>query len=196
MEYCYAVCLSNGVIKFGRTIDLHTRLASHVSAAAAMGVICMCALVSGSTDCVSDERKMLEWANALLKPQNHGREYFKGTPEDALQVMLHAGLLPVPAHAVKDTSVGGLRFVVAQMGGIFEGYRLVKPSKVSEPRHRIMQALKGGTLGIGLLRNKARGLEPDIFDKSLAAMVEDGSVKVSETTHPVNKRVTKRYSLS
>lgn len=194
MEYCYAVCLSSGIIKFGRTVDLHARLSSHVNGAAAAGITCQCALVSGSGDSLADERRMLRVAKDVLASHDHGNEYFKGTPEDALSVMVTAGLLPIPAYQHKDTQSGSLRFVIARIGVNFNEYRIVKtkPAKV----RGVMSVIREDPLSIGVIKNRCRNVTPEDVEAEVRRLVSCGDIIETTTTHPINKRVTRFYSLA
>ena len=194
MEYCYAVCLGNGIIKFGRTCDLHARIYSHVTAAAAVGVSCICALVSGSTDSLADDRKMMAIAKATLLPHEHGNEYFKGTPEDALQVMARSGLLPVPTYPDKESSSGGVRFVVARLGADLSGYKLVR-IKSTEPKS-VLSVLKSEPMSEGVIKNKCRKMEAWEVEAELDVLVSSGQATVFERQHTVNKLMTKFYALA
>ena len=193
MEYCYAACMSNGIIKFGRTTDLHSRLYTHVSSAAVMGVSCVCALVSGSADSVSDESKMMRAAKDTLSAHDHGNEYFKGTPDDAVSVMLKAGLLPIPTYPDNASASGGMRFVVARLGMDFCGYKMVRirPQK----SRSVVSVLGKKPMGEGVLKNKCRGMTADQVMQELDFLIKIGRVSVTEKKHPVNARVSRFYNL-
>lgn len=194
MEYCYAVCLSSGIIKFGRTVDLHARLSSHVNGAAASGILCLCALVSGSNDSVSDERRMLHVAKDRLQPHDHGNEYFKGSPEDAVSVMVAAGLLPVPTYQDKDSQAGGLRFVVARVGGNFNEYKIVK---AKEPKVKdVISVIRKEPLSIGVIKNRCRNTKPEMVEEEVKRLLSCGDIVETTNTHPINQRVTRFYALA
>lgn len=193
MEYCYAVCFSNGIIKFGRTCDLHARILSHVTSAAAHSITCMCALVSGSSDSFEDEKAMIAKAKLFLEQQEQGSEYFKGTAEDALDVMTRAGLLPIPTYPDKESQGGGIRFVVARVGTDFSGYKIVRLAN-TKPKS-VISVLRKTPLGEGVIKNKMRGVPPEEVLAQLDALVKEGTVLMETKRHKRNGRTSLHYRL-
>lgn len=184
MEYCYAVCFSNGVIKFGRTCDLHARLTSHAKGAGPHGVMVICALVSGSRDSIRDEAAMLDAARNRIPKQDAGQEYYLGSMEDAICVMLDAGLLPVPSHVHQSGSISV--FAIARAGADLSKYRIIKPHRKGPPlEDRLIKLLSDKPMKEGVLVNRCRNFYKSDIVEALGRLCHSGRIAVSETKHPV-----------
>lgn len=194
MEYCYAVCFTNGVVKFGRTSDLHARLSAHVSSAVNHGVMCLCALVSGSLDSKDDERKMLAAATSRLTKNDGGHEYFSGTPNDAMGVMLFAGLLPIASYPTKDGR--SIKFSIASVGFDFSSVRMIKSNTGRCVRQSILRVLKKGKLSHGVLCNRVRSFDVREVTEGLQNLTQTGEVKRTERLHAGNQNVVYDYELT
>lgn len=194
MEYCYAVCFSNGVVKFGRTSDLHSRLHSHVSHAASHDLICMGVLVSGSPDSKADEAVMLRFAKSLLPSTSSGNEYFKANMEQAFTIMCKAGLLPVPCHP--ETAGNSLRFSIARFGMDMANFKIVKRTVDRDIKEAIIERLVKSPLGFGVICNRMRHNSRTEVAEALDELCEEGTLTYVEITHPTNKRVSKVYRIA
>ena len=194
MEYCYCVVFDSGVLKFGRTANLHSRLSSHISNASIHGATCTAVVVGSVMDSQSLETKVIRLANEMLK-KHHGNEYYLGDCDDAVSVMMRAGMTPTVATPTKDGS--GLNFLVSRTADVAARYKLISESSSTTGIDRaIIRVLKSGQFSKGVLLSRLKKFERGDVCDALDIMVGQGIIYMNPTIHPRNGLTIENYSIN
>lgn len=194
MEYCYCVVFDNGVLKFGRTANLHSRLSSHISNAAIHGSACTAVVVGSVLDSQSLEMKVIRIANEMLK-KHYGNEYYLGDCDDAVSVMIRAGMTPTVATPTKDGS--GLNFLVSRTADVAARYKLITASSsTTQLDGAILRVLRSGAMSKGVLISRLRKFDRGDVCDALDIMVDQGVIYMKPSIHPRNGLTVETYSIN
>lgn len=193
MEYCYCVVFDNGVLKFGRTENIHSRLSSHISNASIHGATCTAVVLGSTMDSKVLERAIVAQANKALD-KHHGNEYYLGDCDDAVAVMVLAGMTPTVATPTKDGS--SLNFLVSRTAQVAARYKITTQAENTDSlKGAILRVLQSGPKTGGVMVSRLRKYEREVVEGALVTLSEQCIIQADLSVHPRNGKTVETYSL-
>lgn len=189
MEYCYAVIMDNGVVKFGKTTKIKERLIQHYSIAVSMKVGVVGALVSHVSDADESERSLLGAARASLT-QMHGNEYFN---YESIYEVFHVMNEALGGYVSFEISASEYPIVIKLVSHLSPPMADKGDGKIDYVSKVFELIRRSEGITEGVIFNKLRSYDSYKIIGALHGLLGDGLIRVVESTHAKNQIVFRKY---
>jgi len=193
--FCYAILFTSGVLKVGRTSDIHGRLKSHVDSAKAIGGGVSKIFFSYQIDDFQFRESALIAMASKLGSVFNGREYFSGIKISQVRELMAMTVGPyVECDSVSKGQAAGSLTVSVNPYIISMSNRGAKPKR--GVRERIKAVLeKLGPSSAAVVANRVKSISGLAMIDELESMVADEILGRDTIRHSRNMTSCNKYFL-